>query len=211
MTKGQIIEAFTEEQTSVLTGITKSQLRNWDQSGFFVPTLADGNRRAAYSRLYNFSDLLSLKVLYKLRVDHEISFPKLKIVKSFLKKLDNKLWHNQTLYVLNRNVVYEQPRTGEREEIGTGQGVFEIPLKVVAGSLENDLATLRSRDKSKIGKIEKTRNVRSSQPTVAGTRIPVSTIIEFASEGYSREAILKEFPALELKDIDAALNYDEAI
>jgi len=42
---------------------------------------------------------------------------------------------------------------------------------------------------------------------IAGTRIPVSVILDNLSKGYSREEILKSYPSLKSEDIDAALAY----
>jgi len=44
-------------------------------------------------------------------------------------------------------------------------------------------------------------------PCIAGTRIPVSVILDNLSEGVSREDILKSYPSLTTEDIDAALAY----
>lgn len=38
-----VVSAFTEEQVSRLTGISHRQLRYWDSTKFFVPSLAYEN------------------------------------------------------------------------------------------------------------------------------------------------------------------------
>ena len=44
-------------------------------------------------------------------------------------------------------------------------------------------------------------------PCIAGTRIPVSVILDNLSEGVSQEEILKSYPSLHPEDISAALAY----
>jgi hypothetical protein len=52
--------AFSEEHVQRLTGITIHQLRYWDKTGFFHPEFAADDRRAAFSRVYSFKDVVSL-------------------------------------------------------------------------------------------------------------------------------------------------------
>lgn len=42
---------------------------------------------------------------------------------------------------------------------------------------------------------------------IAGTRIPVSVILDNLAEGMNREEMLKSYPSLNPADIDAALAY----
>jgi MerR-like DNA binding protein len=62
-----VVSAFTEDQVERLTGISQRQLRYWDRTGFFVPSLAYEDRRSPYSRLYSFRDIVSLKIVSALR------------------------------------------------------------------------------------------------------------------------------------------------
>lgn len=49
--------------------------------------------------------------------------------------------------------------------------------------------------------------VRSGKPTIRGTRITVSDILEYLAGGMSKEAILADFPDLTEHDVRAALRY----
>jgi hypothetical protein len=62
-TTKNVIAAFTEEQVERLTGVTVRQLRTWDRTKFFAPSLAYEDRSRPYARLYSFRDLACLKVL----------------------------------------------------------------------------------------------------------------------------------------------------
>jgi uncharacterized protein (DUF433 family) len=207
---GGLIAAFTEEQTERLTGVSKSQLRYWDGTGFFTPSLAYKDRRVAYSRLYSFRDLVSLRIVNAIRNEARVSLQQLREVKEKLTHLGDHLWAQTTLYVLNRNVIFHNPETGTREEVLSGQAILEIPLRVVSGKVEEAVRSMRARDTSLVGTIERQRNVAHNEPVLAGTRIPVRSIKAFAKAGYSAEQIRKEYPTLTEEDIRAALAYDKA-
>jgi uncharacterized protein (DUF433 family) len=49
--------------------------------------------------------------------------------------------------------------------------------------------------------------VCNGKPVIKGTRITVQSILDFLSNGESPQAILKQFPALEILDIQAALKF----
>ena len=62
-----VIRAFSAENVSRLTGLSMSQLIDWDRIGFFRPEHASENRREAYSRIYSFQDVVGLRTLAVLR------------------------------------------------------------------------------------------------------------------------------------------------
>lgn len=47
----------------------------------------------------------------------------------------------------------------------------------------------------------------NGKPTLRGKRITVQTILEFLGAGESREEILRQYPSLESRDIDACLEF----
>lgn len=49
--------------------------------------------------------------------------------------------------------------------------------------------------------------VCNGKPTIRGKRITVQTILEFLGAGESRKEILRQYPSLEPKDIDACLAF----
>jgi uncharacterized protein (DUF433 family) len=205
MTESNIIAAFTEEQVARLTNVTVRQLRYWDSTDFFSPTLGYENRRLPYSRIYTFRDLASLKVLSALRNDSQVSLPHLRDVRDKLQDLGIEGWLSTTLYVLNRRVVFHNPSTGVREDVATGQGVLQIPLRVVTQGLEDRIADLRKREPTMFGQTTRSKKVAHNQLVISGTRIPVKAIRAFADEGYNNEAIQKQYPSLTEDDIQAAL------
>jgi uncharacterized protein (DUF433 family) len=210
MSISSVIAAFTEDQTERLTGVSKRQLRHWDNTDFFAPSLAFEDRRAQYSRLYSFRDLVSLKVLNALRNDANVSLPHLREVKAKLAHLGDDLWAKTILYVLNRKVIFHNPDGELREEVISGQAILEIPLQVVTSGVEDAVKIMRQRDIAQIGKIEKQKNIAHNKPVVAGTRIPVHSVKAFAKAGYSIAQIRNEYPTLTDEDIQAAIDYNEA-
>ena len=205
-----VISAFSEEEVERLTGITAAQLEYWDRTNFFVPSLAEENRRRPHSRIYSFRDIVCLKILNTLRNEARVSLPHLREVKEKLAHLGDDMWAKTTLYVLNRKVIFDNPQTRRKEEIVTGQGILQIPLQAAQDSMERAVRDLWKRDDKTIGKIQRQRGVAGNKPTVAGTRIRVSAIKAFREAGYTIEQIREQYPVLTKEDIVAALDYGKA-
>lgn len=206
MSTGNVISAFSEEDVERLAGITINQLRYWDRTSFFVPSLAHDDRRAVLSRVYTFRDLVCLKILNAIRNESKVPLQHLRDVKQRLLHLGEDLWAKTTLYILNGRVVFYNPETDQKEDI-SGQLVLEIPLRVVSGDMERAVRALRERPAEAIGKIVTRRGTAGNKPVIAGTRIPVKSIKAFADAGYSIEQIREQYPVLTEEDIRAALDY----
>lgn len=204
------ITAFTEDQAAALTGVSKRQLRHWTNTGFLKPSLSLEDNGLAGLRLYSFRDLVCLKVIAALRDEAKIPFSELRVTKQRLAHLGDDLWAKTTLYVLGKRVVFDNPDTGRKEEAVSGQGVLQIPLRVVSGKMEDAVSALRDRKPSAIGRIERERGIAQNQPVIAGTRITVRSIKAFAKAGYSMAEINAEYPDLTLSDIEAAIHYEDA-
>ena len=202
-----IIAAFTREQASRLTGVSQRQLRLWDARGFFAPSLKlEGGGLAS---LYSFRDLLCLKVIHAIRNEAKIPFAELLKTKQRLAHLGDDLWARTTLYILGKRVVFEDPETGDRQEASSGQGVLQIPLRVVTGTMEDAVRAMRERKSDLIGTIDRKRSVAQNQPVIAGTRIPVRSLQAFAKAGYSVAQINAQYPGITERDIEAALKYED--
>jgi uncharacterized protein (DUF433 family) len=205
-----VLSAFTEDHVERLTGISRRQLRYWDRTEFFIPSLGYSDRRAPYSRLYSFRDLVCLKVINARRHESNVSLPQLREVKERLTHLGDDLWAKTTLYVLNKRVIFYNPETDNKEEVVTGQGILQIPLIVVSGDMETAVRALWRRDNETIGKIERNKGIAHNQAVIAGTRIPVKSVKAFADAGYSIDQIKKEYPTLTDEDIRAAIKFEAA-
>ncbi len=50
-------------------------------------------------------------------------------------------------------------------------------------------------------------NICNGKPTIRGKRITVQTVLEFLSAGDDSTTILKQYPTLEMEDINACLKF----
>jgi uncharacterized protein (DUF433 family) len=205
-----VIQAFSEEHAERLTGITKSQLRHWDRTGFFSPAFADENRKAAFSRVYSFKDIAALRVLSVLRNQYNVSLQHLRQVSRKLSHLDEDRWTCTTLYVLNKKVLFSDPETGAPREIVSGQYALGIPLERVLSDTRADVAKLGARTTKQIGAISRNRWIAHNAPVIAGTRITIRAIQNFHNAGYGIAQIIEQYPDLTRQDVEAALAFDLA-
>jgi uncharacterized protein (DUF433 family) len=202
-----VVAAFSEEQIERIVGLSKGRLRYWAKTDFFRPTFVGDNPRAPFSRFYSFRDMVALRTLEMLRVQNSVTLQHLRKVAERLAHLKSDLWTTTTLFVVHREVVFVNPESGSPESVLSGQYVLCIPLKkVIEDTKENVINFTRRRDDT-LGKITRTRGVVHNRPVVAGTRIPVASIVRFHQDGYSDEAIIAEYPDLTPADIQAALAY----
>lgn len=204
-----VIRAFSADHVVRLTGLTKRQLNEWDQTGFFKPQYAHENRRSPYSRIYSFRDVAGLRVVSVLRNKYHVSMQHLRKVAEMLSKKDYAFWGQETLYVLNREVHFHEPETHRVRSIVKGQYAVPIPLEPIIGDVKKAADKLRERTTEKIGRIERHRLVMHNAFVIAGTRIPTGAIKRFKDAGYSADAILREYPSLTKADIEAALEFEE--
>lgn len=204
-----IVAAFSAEQVERLTGLTKRRLMYWDRTGFFAPSYADDDRRSPYSRIYSFRDVVGLRTLWRLTEEFHASLQHLRKVAEKLSHLSNDLWSTQVLYVLDKKVVFDETGAGKLREVLSGQYVNGLALGEVISDMRQAVDQLRQRHPDQIGRITQSRFVNHNAPVVAGTRIPVSAIRDFADAGYTAEQIIKEYPDLTDRDVTAALRYEE--
>ncbi|SRR6266540_1061944 len=79
------MEGFTAHQASRFTGCTPRQLRYWDQIGLVRPSVQRTGGRPGVPRLYDFRDLISLKVVKSL-LDGGMSLQRVRRAYEFLKR-----------------------------------------------------------------------------------------------------------------------------
>ena len=203
----KIHAAFSEDQVERLTGISKRQLRYWDRTDFFKPQLAEENRRVAFSRVYSFTDVVSLRVLNVLRNQYSVPLQHLRQVAEALPQMSEAKWGSTQLFVFGRRVVFVEPGTAVYWEIVSKQYVIPIALQSVVADTRRDIEALKERNESTIGRITRARNVCHNAWVIAGTRIPVTAIQRFASAGYSIQEIREEYPSLTDADIESAIEH----
>lgn len=204
-----VVGAFSEEHASRLSGVSLHQLRHWDTIGFLQPSLSAEDRREAYSRVYSFRDIVSLRVLNDLRNDKGISLQHLRTVANKLSHLGEERWTKTVLYVLGKRVVFDNPRTNLREEVVSGQRVLDIPLRIAISDTRRAIHDLNNRGQGDFGTVVRGRFLQQNEPVFSKTRIPVAAIQRFLAAGYSVEKILCEYPELTTSDVEAARNHKD--
>jgi uncharacterized protein (DUF433 family) len=202
-----VVGAYSEEQVALITGASRRQLQSWARTGFYVPSLAG---EGAFSRIYSFRDLVSLKVINTLRNVNGVSMQELRKVAAVLKGYGEDAWTKTRLWVFRRKVLFSEPDTGRLREVAGKQYVAEICIEVEIRDALEDVRRLNVRRADEIGHIDRNRNVNHRAYVIKGTRIPVSAIKSFHGAGYSVAAIQAEYPDLMAKDIQAAIDFDEA-
>jgi uncharacterized protein (DUF433 family) len=205
-----VVAAFSEEQVERITGLAKGRLRYWANTDFFKPSYAEDKSRGRFSRFYSFKDIVALRTLELLRVQNSVPLQHLRKVAETLKHLNENLWTETTLYVVNKKVVIENPETGRPQEVVTGQYLLGIPLRQVIEDTQADIIEFKKRPKALIGQISRKPGVVRNAWTVSGTRVPVGAIRRLNEDGFTAEQIIDEYPDLTLDDIEAALRHDQA-
>jgi uncharacterized protein (DUF433 family) len=205
-----VIQAFSDDHVAQLTGLSRGQLRAWDKTGFFAPHYAYEDRHSPYSRVYSFRDVVGLRAIAVLMKDHHVSMQKLRDVAEQLAARGFDDWASVKLYVVNREVHFQDPGTEDVEGVHSGQ-LAMLPIIDVINDVEERLKKLKTRTAAQRGKVEQHKHVVRNAPVIAGTRIPTAAIRRFREAGYSVEQIRHQYPTLSRADIEAAISYEERL
>jgi uncharacterized protein (DUF433 family) len=199
-----VVAAFSEEQASALTHLSITRLRYWARTEFFAPSYVDANP-GPYGRFYSFKDVVALRTLEMLRVRNGVPLQHLRKVAEKLSHLKDGLWTTTKLRVCNRKVVFDEPETGRPREVVSGQFVEEYKLQEIIRETGSEIERLKERVADDVGQVVTLRGVQRGALIVAGTRVPVASIQRLREDGYSVDQILNEYPRLERKDVEAAI------
>lgn len=199
-----VIRGFGINTAARLSSLSANQLLTWDKTGFFCPALANEDRSLTHSRIYSFKDVLALKVLSKLKNEYHVSTQHLKKAKDWLGLLDDNEWSERELYVdkFRRRVAIPGDTEAGRDA-ETGQKLFAFALGPVRDELIKEIEADNRRSNDEVGHFAKAKGHVNSLETLAGTRIPVSSVLSFIEAGFSDKEILSQYPSLKLKDISA--------
>lgn len=196
------VRAFSMPRVKRLTGLSARQLQYWDERGFLAPSVSGGAGRGR-PRLYDFRDLVSLRVAADLR-RQGISLQLIRKVHAHLRSLDYR--HplaELTFWVFEGQLYFseaETVRAGRRPEQVLAS--FVVPVSMIVESLKQQIAQL---DERPVGEIERRRGTLGSKPVIAGTRIAVASIRRLAEDGLTETEILEMYPDLLAEDVQAAL------
>jgi uncharacterized protein (DUF433 family) len=208
MAKG--ILAFSAEQVSALTGLSKARLRYWHQRDLLSPEMVVDGRR-----VYSFRDLVGLRILAKLREglgQRRFSLQELRKIDRVLKKESETPWSSLALFVVGNKIYFRDRELGRLVATDPeGQTASDLILHVgaVVSEMQSRVRQLRNRSRDQIGRIDRHRDIKRNAPVIAGTRIPTAAIREFHEDGFSIQEILKEYPRLTAADVRAAIRFEE--
>lgn len=197
-----VIGAFAEESAANLAGISLGQLRYWDRTKFFQPSLGFEDRRLSHSRIYSFVDVVGLRALGQLRNEFKVPLQHLRKVAALLKE-DQSLWSKRTIHVKNRRVAFDNNEGGYVDPETGEDTLTSLPLPRVMQDVHRRVKASMLRPASSFGLITQDRNILRNAEVFLGTRIPVSAIREYYEAGFSAEDILRDYPSLTEDDITA--------
>ncbi len=142
MQNNVIKKFYSSNEVCKIVGITYKQLDYYDRTDFIKPSV-NGAGGYGSRRMYNFNDLMKLKIIKKL-IEAGISLQKLRKTKKYLDDYDNQHESNNSLLeqtlISDGNTIYAC--NSDREIIDTlksGQGVFGIALGKVYSDLNGDI------------------------------------------------------------------------
>jgi uncharacterized protein (DUF433 family) len=204
------LTAFDIHAVARVTGLSISQLQQWDRTGFFHPSLADPNRRRPGSRIDSRNDVIVLRIIAKLR-ETGVPLARLKPVLDLLlsDRKEKATWPacavdvvDKRIYVSKDDAIRAANQSGQMDEPTT------IDLASVIAEVEEAVERLGERRPEQIGQVIRKRAIMGGVPIIAGTRIPTETIAWFHSNGYPLTEILANFPRLTPRDIEAAVAFE---
>lgn len=207
---GTTILAFTVDQIHNLTGLSRRQIRYWDDTKFFSPTYPS-QRGKSFGRVYSFQDLVWLRTVALLNKKYKIDIRRLRPVAEWLGKHPSESWSSLTFYLGGKQLFFEDRDLNAWLAAGNPQQtVTPIEMQPIIRQSEAAAAQLRQRTPDEIGKITQKRNVSHNAPVLAGTRVRTEAVWNFHEAGYCDEEILRQYPRLELQDIHEAIKFERS-
>ena len=197
-----LISSLTADQVCRLTGLSTSRLRYWNRTGFFQPG-ADPSVRGPYGKFYSFRDVVGLRTLAVLR--GKASLQSLRKIGAWLQEHVDHPWSSLRFYTAGPDVLVDMGAGPVLLVEGGALRAFDIGLCEVIGDMRGAVEGMRHRRPEQIGQISKHRYTAHNQPIVAGTRIPIAAVWAFHQAGYSPEAIVEQYPRLQVADVEAVV------
>lgn len=201
------LRAFTSRKVGVLTGLTPRQLQYWDEKRLVSPSLRRG-KGPGRRRLYDFRDLVSLKVAADLR--QSISLQMIRRVVDHLRGLDYEDPLSELRFWAEAGHLYFEEAGTVREGRRPSQTIAQFTIPVAAIVRELDEGILRLDESRAVGTVERRRGVLGSKPVIAGTRILVESVQRLHDDGADEAEILELYPDLTHADVRAALEQEPA-
>ncbi len=194
--------AFSLDDVVSLTGLTKHQLRYWDESGLFCPSFNVDGRR-----VYSFRDLVGLRALAGIR--KRLSLQAIRKFSEELNRSYESPWSSLKFLFAGDELAYQEPWSLQILSAKyPGQEIIPIDLEAVRGTTITAV-NRRAESSREVGKVVRMRDVMRNKPVLAGTRVTTRAVYEFHQDGYSVEEILSQYPGLTAEDVRAAVRWEE--
>jgi DNA-binding transcriptional MerR regulator len=195
--------ALPAEAAAELAHVSVRRLRYWDQTKLVVPSIKRSFGPRSNVRLYAFNDLVNLLVVSAL-LRNGFSLRHVRKVVSYLRRKHGyEAPLRELRFAIAGNEIFFQHPDGTWEgDRSPDQVVLEhvLPLQQIKARIRG--AVERKSDDS--GRVVRRRKVMGRKPVFAGTRIPVSAVVEYLERGYTAKQIMEEFPILTEADIAKA-------
>lgn len=202
----KISRVYTDEQAARLGRISVDQVRYWDRTGFFTPSIAYENRRSAFSRIYSFDDVVALRVLGELRKAYGVPLQHLRRVRDKF-ALPQSAWAEEEIFVHKKQVYFSNERGNFVNSETNEETLPNIPIPRVMAEVRDDAERLGIRSEQSVGKKARSAPVARKAEVFEGTRIPIDTVAEYFKAGLSIDDILADYPTLRREDIKAAIKW----
>lgn len=193
---------YTADRTSRITGVAEHRLARWKRSGLYRPARHPHD-------FYDFRDLVAIKVIATLQ-DRGVPQPQLRRFSDWLHERHNRPWSELRFYTAGRSLYFDDPTS--RRLVGHHPAgnlamdeVVQHDLEPVAAAVRNGAGKVSRRMAA--GQVVRVRGVQGSERVIAGTRVPIRTIRELHEGGVSKRDILRDYPGLTARDVDAALRH----
>jgi uncharacterized protein (DUF433 family) len=194
------------DEASRLTGLSERQIRSWHAAGVITPFLVRELPRGARARLFDFTDMVSLRILQAIR--GRVAPEELGKVQVALKARGQHDWGKLRVDTNDRKVRIAE--TTEQGELRFQQDA-SIDIDEVASGLKTEIEQSIARAPSVIGKIVRDPAVVGGAWIVAGTRIPTELIWSFHEAGYNTQSIIAQYPRLQPEDVAASIAHERRL
>lgn len=200
--RGDQLIGVSRSTAARVIGITERRLRAWNDRGLVYPSLVTSiGSRSIWT--FSLEDLVQGRVVKEL----EARGIHVRHIRRVVEAVRSST-HPQPLASLVWGVAGPEVFVGypDGSWVGDrrpGQNVFieTLDLETIRGDARR---AAQERPPENVGGVESRRGKLGSKDVFAGTRIPVSAVVEYLERGASDQRILDGFPDLRSEDIDYA-------
>ncbi len=135
-------DGFTAQQASQLTGCTQHQLRYWDRVDLVRPSIQGTGGRPGVRRLYNFRDLVALRVVRSL-LDNGMSVQRVRRAWDYLRRNADMDSHLSEVKLVTDGSTIFRIASGDDELLDAlreGQLAFFVAIDSITRAVEEDVS-----------------------------------------------------------------------